>query len=119
MGVCDFGYVQQMSSGGHAGQGHCAQPTAGFHFSHFPATQTLSLSHRSPQLPQFCGSFIKSTQALSQPVAPFEHRGTHAPPSHLGYIPEQTLPTSPQFDGSVCKSTQLPLTRVSPGLHEH
>lgn len=95
-----------------------------------PAAQTVPPAHRIPQLPQFSGSDLGSTQAPLHEVSPSEQLETHRPTVHT-LAGGQAVPQAPQFFGSVRTFThalpqrlsplrhpQFPLAQISPPPHE-
>lgn len=63
------------------------------------------------QLPQWDGSFARSTHCPLQFVLPVGHDTTHCPPEHAWFLPH-VLPQAPQFALSDSRFTQLPLQSV-------
>jgi hypothetical protein len=75
-------------------------------------TQEPPLAHLVPQVPQFCGSLVRSSHVPSgQSVSPVLHAKLHPPSAHVGcacatdvvHACEQV----PQLLGSVCVSVQV------------
>jgi hypothetical protein len=82
--------------------------------AHAPARQTASaratiVRHCMPQAPQFCGSFMRSTQACPQSVGEAAGQPDTQPsaPAHIGVPAVHAVPQSPQCS-AVLRSVSQP-----------